>query len=373
MESPGEKLRTARNEKGLNLDQVSRDTNITIRYLEALENENYGDFPGEPYVIGFLKNYSAYLELDVQKIISLYKALRIQEQPIPVEHLIKHPPKFPRFIIPTLIILIVLGAGGWGAYNFLLNRQNKPVQAPVVSRVPVEYLMEGNSMEQRLYKNDSILIRVDNNMYKLELSNLGETVVILTPGGSVVLDLSQEASIDLNNDGIPELRITVADFAKNNVDMGALLHFYLMDAVAIYDAAFGDEQNIPLTTSNTLNTVSSANTTIIPASPSAYPFTLQIAFQGYAMFRWEILREPNRGGRNQNYFQRADELNIQAQNGIRVWISNAQAARFLVIGGGRTYPLEIGAAGEIVVADILWIRDESNQYRLMLVRLETGN
>ena len=370
MESPGDKLRTARNEKGLSIDQVSRDTNITIRYLEALENENYGIFPGEPYIIGFLKNYSSYLELDVQKIISLYRALRIQEQPVPVEQLIKHPPKFPKFIIPILIILIALGAGGWGIYNFILYRQNNPVRNTVVTnRAPVEYMMEGNSMERRFYKNDSLLIRVDNNVYKLELSNLGETVAILTPGGSVVLDLSQEASVDLNSDGIPELRITVADFAKNNVDMGALLHFYLMDAVAIYDAAVEAEQSIPYS----MTTVSSVNTTIVPASPSAYPFTLQSVFQGYCMFRWEILNERDRRDRNQNYFQRADELNIQAQNGIRIWTSNAQAARFQVIGGGRTYPLEIGAAGEIVVADIRWVRDESNQYRLMLIRLETGS
>ena len=373
MESLGEKLRTARNERGLSLDQISHDINITTRYLEALETENYGVFPGEPYVIGFLKNYSSYLELDVQKIMSLYRAQRIQEQPIPVEQLLKHPPRFPKFIIPVMIILIVLGAGGWGIYNLLLNRQqNNPVQITTISRAPVEYMMEGNSMERRFYKNDSILIYVNNEMYRLELFNLAETVTIQTPVGPVVLDLSQEANIDLNNDGISELRITVADFAKNNVDMGALLHFYQMDAVAVNDA-FGFEQNVPPAASNTSNTASSANTIIIPASPSAYPFTLQIAFQGYTMFRWEILRERDRSGRNQNYFQRADELNIQAQNGIRIWISNAQSARFQVIGGGRTYPLEIGAAGEVVVADILWVIDENGQFRLMLTRLETSN
>jgi len=363
MESLGEKLRTARNERGLSLDQISHDINITTRYLEALETENYGVFPGEPYVIGFLKNYSSYLELDVQKIMSLYRAQRIQEQPIPVEQLLKRTPRFPKFIIPVMIILIVLGAGGWGIYNFLLNRrQNNPVQITPISRVPVEYMMEGNSMERRFYKNDSILIYVYNNMYRLELFNLAETVTILTPVGPVVLDLSQEASIDLNSDGIAELRITVSDFAKNNVDMGALLHFYLMDAVAVNDS-LGD---IPLA-------ASAANTIIIPASTNAYPFTLQIAFLSYTMFRWEILNERDRSGRNQNYFQRADELNIPAQNGIRLWISNAQAARFQIIGGGRAYPLEIGAAGEVVVADIRWVIDENSQYRLMLMRLETGN
>jgi hypothetical protein len=89
------------------------------------------------------------------------------------------------------------------------------------------------------------------------------------------------------------------------------------------------------------------------------------------MFRWEILNERDRPGRNQNYFQRAEDLNIQAQNGIRIWASNAQAVRCQVIGGGRTVPVELGAAGEVIVADIRWVRDENNQYRLMYIRLET--
>ncbi|MDR2597367.1 MAG: helix-turn-helix domain-containing protein [Treponema sp.] len=369
MESPGEKLKTARNEKGLSIDQVSHDTNITNRYIQALEDENYGVFPGEPYVIGFLKNYSAYLELDVQKILSFYKAFRIQEQPVPVEQLLKHQSKLPKIIIPVIIILGLLGAGGWGVYQFILNLQNKPAQNMPAVRTPVEYTMEGNSMERRLYKNDSILIQIGNEIYKLELFNLSEAVTIRTPEGSVILDLSQDANIDLNNDGISELRITVADFVKNNADMGALMYFYLMDADAVYSAAVGSGQNV----SFPANSAVSVSSTIIPASPSAYPFTLQSVFQGYCMFRWEILNERDRRDRNEKYFQRSDELNIQAQNGIRIWSSNAQAARFQIIGGGRTIPLEIGVSGEVIVADIRWVKDDNNQYRLMFVRLETGS
>jgi len=366
MESPGEKLRTARTEKGLSIDQVSHDTNITNRFIEALENENYSVFPGEPYVIGFLKNYSSYLELDVQKILSLYKAFRIQEEPVPVEQLLKHHSKIPAIAAGVIIILGLLGAAGWGIYQFILYMKNRPAQITAPVRTPVEYTMETNSMERRLYINDSVLIQIDKEIYKLELSNLSEVVTIRTPEGSVVLDLSQDANIDLNNDGVSELRITVADFVKNNPDMGALMYFYLMDADAVYSAS-GDDQNIPLTSA------SAVTATIIPASPSAYPFTLQSVFQGYCMFRWEILNERDRSGRNEKYFQRADELNIQAQNGIRIWSSNARAARFQIIGGGRTFPLEIGASGEVVVGDIRWVRDDNNQYRLMFIRLETGS
>jgi cytoskeletal protein RodZ len=369
MESLGDKLKTARTEKGLNFEQISRETNISLSYLQALEAENFGIFPGEPYVIGFLKNYGAYLELDVQKLISLYRALRIQEQPIPVEQLLRHNTKPPTFLLPLFIILIAAGAGGYGIYYLITHRQQILTENLLVVRKPTEYVMDGHFIDKRFYKNDSLLVPIGTEIYKLELFNIGEVVTINTPVGTVVLDLSQDASVDLNNDGIHDLRITVADFAKNKADAGAQLYFYLTDTFALYDAAARAEQD----TTYIPNAISSISTTLIPASSSAYPFTLQIIFQGYCMFRWEILNERDRRDKNQRYFQHAEELNIQAQNGIRIWMSNAQAAKFQIIGGGRSVPVEIGAAGEVVVSDFRWVRDEDGRYRLVLIRLETGS
>ncbi|MCL2720992.1 MAG: helix-turn-helix domain-containing protein [Treponema sp.] len=367
MESLGEKLKSARLEKGLSFDQISRETNISIRYLEALETENFNAFPGEPYVIGFLKNYGEYLDLDVQKVLSLYRALRIQEQPVPVEQLLKNPIKLPGFVIPLGIILLVLCAGSWGIYQLILYNQNHRTANTQVNQSSSEYLMEGNFFERRLYRNDSVLISLDNEIYKMELSSLGETVSIRTPSGLRNMDLGQEIIIDLNNDGIPDLRINLVDFVKNNADMGALLHFILIDS----DVYTGADINQITNTTAPAPVNAASSVTIIPGTPSAYPFTLQVVFQGYNMFRWEILNERDRRGTNQRYFQRAEQLDIQAQNGIRIWTSNAQAARFQVIGGGRVYPVEIGASGEVVVTDIRWVRDDENRFRLILMRLES--
>jgi cytoskeletal protein RodZ len=369
VESLGEKLRTAREAKGLNFDQVSRETNIAVRYLEGLETEQFSGFPGEPYIIGFLRNYGAYLDLDTQELLSLYRSFKIQEQPVPVEQLLRPPSKLPKILIIAAILLVILGAGG-GITAYLFSRPPKVQENVAAERTPAEHILAGDSLERRLYKGDSILVPIESTQYKLELANLGEAVTIRTPGGTVILDLSQEANVDLNNDGIADLRITAADFAKNNPGMGALLRFDMSAAAAAApvpqpeNAAASGEQAAPAGLSQAV---------VIISSPNAYPFTLQSSFQGYCMFRWEILFERDRRDRNERYFQRADELNIQANNGIRVWASNAQAAKFQVIGGGRTYPVELGAAGEVVVADIRWVRDDDNRYRLILARLETGN
>ena len=73
MESIGEKLKTSREAKALSIDQIARDTNIAKRYILALEHEDFEIFPGEPYLLGFLRNYSDYLGLDANEMIALYR------------------------------------------------------------------------------------------------------------------------------------------------------------------------------------------------------------------------------------------------------------------------------------------------------------
>ncbi|GHV96615.1 transcriptional regulator [Spirochaetia bacterium] len=368
MESLGEKLRAVRESKDLSFDQVSRETNIAVRYLEGLEAEDFSGFPGEPYIIGFLRNYGAYLDMDVQELLSLYRSFKIQEQPVPVEQLLKTPSRLPKILIIAAVVLVILGAGGGGAFYLLTRPQKTEVKAPV-SRTPAEYVMNADPLERRFYKGDSVLVQMESNQYKLELANLGEVVTIRTPGGTVILDLSQEANVDLTNSGAADLRITAVEFEKKNADMGVQLRLEMTGAMAV-SVPSADAVSPPV---EVVSAAGLATATVIFSSPSAYPFTLQSNFQGYCMFRWEILFERDRQDRNERYFQRSDELNIQAQNGIRIWASNAQAAKFQVIGGGRTVPVDLGAAGEVVVADIRWVRDEDNRYRLVLARLETGN
>jgi cytoskeletal protein RodZ len=369
VDSLGEKLKAARERRGLRFEEISRDTNIASRYLEALETENFSGFPGEPYIIGFLRNYSEYLGLDVQEQLSLYRALKIQEQPIPVEQLLKSPSPLPRIVAALAIVVGALALVGGGIY-LILNRPRTTVSQTPVSRAASEFVMDADSMERRLYPGDSVLVPLGATQYKLGLSNLGEALTLTTPAGELLLDLSQKVNVDLNSDGVTELQITAADFVKNDSATGALLRFELAAAAAAFEppAAVPEEE----TPAAEVAAPVLAGATVIFSSPSAYPFTLQSLFQGYCMFRWEILFERDRRDRNERYFQRSDELNIQAQNGIRVWASNAQAAKLQVIGGGRTVPLELGGAGEVVVADIRWVRDEENRYRLILARLETG-
>ncbi|MDR2575386.1 MAG: helix-turn-helix domain-containing protein [Treponema sp.] len=358
MESLGDILKTTREGKGLSLDDAGKDTKISIRYLEALEKEDFSGFPGEAYITGFIRNYGAYLDLDVQELLSLYYALKIQEQPIPEQLLKKTPQILPKIIIGILLGIIIAGAGGRVVFYFLNRPKVSRVTGPII-RDPTAYVMDGDSFERRFYRGDSILVPAGTDQFKLELLSIGEEVTIHTPNGPVTVNLSQEANVELGKDA-PGLRVSAMDYTRNNADMGVLLRLELDNIPA-------QPENVPGIAGVTGQTAS----TMIFVSPNPYPFTLQSSFQNYCMFRWEILMERDRRDRTERYFQRGEESSIQAQNGIRLWVSNAQAVKFQVIGGGKTVPVEIGGPGEVVVADIRWVRDDENRYRLVVLRLET--
>lgn len=63
----GEWLRQRREELGISLEDAQEATRIRIRYLEALEGEDFEALPNAVVTRGFLRNYADYLEMDAQE------------------------------------------------------------------------------------------------------------------------------------------------------------------------------------------------------------------------------------------------------------------------------------------------------------------
>jgi cytoskeletal protein RodZ len=350
VESLGEKLRLARENKGFSVEQVGRETNIARRYIESLEQEDFDKFPGEPYLLGFLRNYGEHLGLDVEELLSLYRAIKIQEQPIPVEQLLRSSRSFPKALVIVLAVLAVLAAVGGGVYVFLSRPSGGGTGAASV-HVPQEYTFEGVSLERRLYRGDTVLVPLGGERFKIELRDMGDPLTLIVPRGTAELRLGGDTELDLNGDGFPDMKVTLADYDRASPSSGASLQFTMN-----FEAARPDGSPSGAVQAST----------VIFSSSTPYPFTLQVRFQGYCMFRWET---DNRE-RNERYFARNEELNLQAQNGMRIWVSNAAALKLQVIGAGQTVPLEIGSPGEVVVSDLRWRIDENGRFQLVQSRLE---
>ena len=361
MESLGNKLKTVREDKGLSLENVGNETNISTRYLNALENEDYSVFPSEPYAIGFLKSYSDYLELNEEEVMSLYRSQKIQDQPVPMEELLRGPSKLPKVLAIIAIVLAVIGLG-IGIFFFISNLPVNEAPPPQPERIPTEYIMTGDFLERRLYPGDSVMVSGETDIYRLVFLSIGDALSLSTPRGSIILDLGQEVTVDIGDSGYARLRIAASDFVRNDSSQGALLRF---EQELLPQIIIPVTEDLPMEI-----TAIREGTMVIYSSPSPMPFTLQANFQNYCFFRYEILFEQDRQGRNEQYFQRSQEISITAQNGIRMGISNAQAVRLQAIIGGRVFPFEAGGAGEVIAADLRWLRDENNIFSLVLILLQ---
>jgi transcriptional regulator with XRE-family HTH domain len=71
----GDRLRLAREKKGLTIEQAQKQTHIHSTVLSALENGRCDDILTPNYVKSFLKEYSSYLGFDHQAIVSEYLTL----------------------------------------------------------------------------------------------------------------------------------------------------------------------------------------------------------------------------------------------------------------------------------------------------------
>jgi cytoskeleton protein RodZ len=69
----GTTLREARNRRKVDLSEVEAAIKIRVRYLQAIENEEWDALPGGAYTRGFIRTYAFYLGLDGERLADDYR------------------------------------------------------------------------------------------------------------------------------------------------------------------------------------------------------------------------------------------------------------------------------------------------------------
>jgi len=67
-------LHQARNRRQIELAEVEAATRIRLRYLSAIENEEWDVLPGGVYTRGFIRTYASFLGLDGERLVEDYRA-----------------------------------------------------------------------------------------------------------------------------------------------------------------------------------------------------------------------------------------------------------------------------------------------------------
>ncbi|HZJ41924.1 MAG TPA: helix-turn-helix domain-containing protein [Patescibacteria group bacterium] len=107
----GEELRRARNDTNLNIEDVSKMTQIRKEYLLALESEDFNILPSGLYGRNYLKKYANFLKIPPNRIEDFLKQLELEylnENPFSKKILNKRKfIIFPKLVRNTIVILAV--------------------------------------------------------------------------------------------------------------------------------------------------------------------------------------------------------------------------------------------------------------------------
>lgn len=140
----GEVLASARNAKKLEVKDVSNNLRLSIKQIEALENNDFDGLPQPMITRGFIRNYARLLELDAEPLLESYRArvpevlpstLNVQTTSHRILLSRNNQPKLKFSLVITLLLLMLLA---WFLYtNFI----------PKIVMEPAELITEssGNS------------------------------------------------------------------------------------------------------------------------------------------------------------------------------------------------------------------------------------
>jgi len=68
----GEELKRERELREITLREVAESTKISLRYLEALERNAFGNLPGGVFNRGFVRAYSKFIGVDPESMVDAY-------------------------------------------------------------------------------------------------------------------------------------------------------------------------------------------------------------------------------------------------------------------------------------------------------------
>ena len=115
--SVGAMLKVARKDKGLSLEQLAADLHIELRFLDALERENFEVLPAPVFTKGYIRQYAQRVGLDYADLLAQYcRQTEVHDVPMRATRPIRlrDEQKISRLTVAGLVLITLLvGFGVW--------------------------------------------------------------------------------------------------------------------------------------------------------------------------------------------------------------------------------------------------------------------
>ncbi len=140
----GSYLKSERELRGVTLDELHSKTMIPVRFLQALENNQFNELPGEVFVIGYIRSIAKIIGAQEDEVLSTYMDIKNTAPSIDTNNPStldtnnpstldtnnpstlnqKHSTPDPKFIFVLSLTVLFLSGIAWGI-NILIHKFNK--------------------------------------------------------------------------------------------------------------------------------------------------------------------------------------------------------------------------------------------------------
>ena len=219
----GERLKRAREEKGIDVAEISARTRIQQRHLEAIESGQYASLPSITYAVGFVKAYARTLglnEVDLARDLRSETGAVFQAKPEYVPYEMTDPTKVPSrglaFGTMAVALLLILGAVLWYGIGLFQSEGGPPpvagtttapaAEAPssVGTGVSTSMAVPAASEHVTLTATDDVWVRVsdaDGKTLRLKTMAKGERFDVPQDAKNPMINIGRPGAVEVTING----------------------------------------------------------------------------------------------------------------------------------------------------------------------------
>lgn len=190
MVTVGEVFKNKRENLRISLDKASSETKIQKRFLQYIEKNEFSPFQSEVFLTGFIKIYAKYLNLDVNKVLALYRRTnpnkKVEQAPVLKQTRTKKSNLnlTPKLITTTILIifaLLVIGYILFQIYKFQSPPKleiTEPKQEETINQDSIS--VEGKTEKDVTIEINGIVVEIDGEGYFSKEQKLTEGTNLIT-------------------------------------------------------------------------------------------------------------------------------------------------------------------------------------------------
>jgi cytoskeleton protein RodZ len=233
IENFGSYLKHERELRGVPLEEISGATKIHIRFLQALEDNQFDELPGEVFIKGYIRSYANIIGSNVEEMLNIYEECVGNKKENMFESVPPSNISAKTFLGFSLVVLIILALifgvrflisskNNQAVKNVELNgKQNIEPPAPL----PIKSLEEKNSLviEDKILKesdaplpeeSQALITELDSLKQKSDIENQVNSLVPTDNENQLVLEKPLKLTIKVKHNSW--FNMTIDDFREED-------------------------------------------------------------------------------------------------------------------------------------------------------------